>query len=144
MAAKYGVHDVPGEHQIQVYIPSQTGSTTDSWPLLVASFGALKLVGASFTPSAEITNNNTNYFSFAIQNAGTDGSGSTAMTSTLSFTVTALGATEPAFVPTAFTVSATEANLAAAQNEVIKLVRTVAASGLTNPDGILTLRYIVK
>lgn len=132
------IANIPGNHVARIYCPGQaTAGTADSWPVFVAP-GNIKVTGVNWTPAAAVTGDNTNYFSLAVQNKGSDGSGTTAITQTKAYTT---GTNSVAHDTEALSLSATEANRNVASGEVVSLVRTVAASGLAMPDGVLEVSF---
>jgi hypothetical protein len=133
-----GLQDVPGTHYAYAYIPGQaTAGTADTWPVFYAPANCT-ITSIDWVPAAAVTGDNTNYFSLAVQNKGTAGSGSTAVTSTKAYTT---GTDSVAHDGEALTLSATAANLNVASGEVLALVRTVAASGLAQPDGLVRIGF---
>lgn len=133
-----GLADIPGTHTARSYIPGQaTAGTADTWPIL-SSPGSIVVTAVRWTPAAAVTGDNTNYFSLALQNKGQAGAGTTAVTSTKAYTT----ATDSvAHDSEALTISATAANTLAVSGDVLSLVRTVAASGLAMPDGLVEIDY---
>lgn len=128
----------PGTHTCRVYIPGQaTAATTDIWPVF-APQDNIKVTGIRWTPAAAVTGDNTNYYSAAFQNRGTAGNGTTAITTTKAYTS---GVNSVAHDTEAFTLHATAANREVDAGEVIALVRTVAASGLAMPDGLVEVDF---
>lgn len=126
------LQDIAGTHKESVYIPGQaTAGTPDSWPLLYAD-RAIKVKGIRWIPAAAVTGNDTNNFALAVQNKGTGGAGSTAVTTTKTY---ATGVDSVAHDAEDLTLHATAANRLVAAGEVLALVRTINASGLAQPDG---------
>lgn len=112
------------------------GSDADA---VVTEMGfAGKLTAASFTPEANITGNTTETRTLTIVNKGSDGNGTTVM-ATLAF-ITGVNATD--FNESAFTVSATAADLVFAAGDIIAAVSTHGGStGLADPGGLVKLEY---
>lgn len=133
-----GLEDVPGTHTRVAYIPGMaTAGTADIWPIMVAP-DAIVVTAVRWTPAAAVTGDNTNYFSLALQNRGAAGVGTTAVTATKDY-VTSTNSV--AHDTESLTLSATTANLNAAAGDVLALVRTVAASGLAQPDGLVEIDF---
>lgn len=130
-----GLEDVPGTHTRVAYIPGQsTANAADIWPIMVAP-DAITVTAVRWVPAAAVTGNNTNYFSLALQNRGTAGTGTTAVTATKDYLT---GTDSVAHKSESLTVSGTTS---VAAGEVLALVRTVAASGLAQPDGLVEIEY---
>jgi hypothetical protein len=128
----------PGEKRRTAYIPGQsTANAADEWPVLYCD-KALTVTGVRWIPAAAVTGDNTNYFSLAAQNKGTAGAGTTAVTATKAYTT---GTNSVAFDAEDLTLSSTAADLNMAAGEVLTLKRTVAASGLAQPDGLVEVTY---
>lgn len=133
-----GLEDIPGTHKAVAYIPGQsTANSADGWPIMVAP-DAIVVTAVRWTPAAAVTGNNTNYFSLALQNRGSAGTGTTAVTSTKDYTT---GVDSVAYDSESLTLSGTAANTYAAAGDVLALTRTVAASGLAQPDGLVEIEY---
>lgn len=130
--------DMPGTFVHRTRIPGQaTAGTADVWTLLVADEN-IKVTAVKWVPDAAVTGDNTNYFSLVIRNEGTDGSGTTALTSTKAYTT---GVDSVAQVPESLTMSTTAADVLVDAGEVVSMVRAVAASGLAQPDGLCEVHY---
>src|SRR5690606_9976297 len=96
--------DMPGTFVHRTRIPGQsTANSTDVWTLLVADEN-IKVTAVKWVPDAAVTGNDTNYFSLVIRNEGTDGTGTTALTSTKAYTT---GVDSVAQVPESLTMSTT-------------------------------------
>ena len=133
-----GLQDIPGTHYAEAYIPGQaTAGTADTWPIMLVH-DDITVTSVDWVPAAAVTGDNTNYFSLALQNKGTAGAGTTAVTSTKAYTT---GVDSVAHDAESLTLSATTANLNATTGEVLSLVRTVAATGLAQPDGLVRIGY---
>lgn len=121
----------------QVNIPATAaGSDYDqsAWEAPTAG----KITGASYTPEANITGDNTESRTITLVNKGSDGNGTTVM-ATLAFT-TGVNATD--FNETAMTLHATAANLVFAAGDIIAAVSThVGSTGLADPGGLVQLEY---
>lgn len=133
-----GVIDIPGDHKVTAYIPGQaTANTADSWPLLYAD-ADIEITGVRWIPAAAVTGNNTNYFSLAVQNKGASGAGTTAITSTKDYLTSTDSVAHDA---EDLTLTATTANRNVSAGSVVALVRTITASGLAQPDGLVEVRF---
>lgn len=132
------VRDLIGDHKERVYIPGQaTAGTVDSWPVFYAD-QAIQVTGARWVPAAAVTGDNTNNYAIALQNKGTAGAGTTAVTTTKTY---ATATDSVAHDAEDLTLSSTAANLLVAAGEVLVLVRTVTGTGLAMPDGQFELTY---
>lgn len=130
--------DMPDTFVHRTRIPGQaTAGTADVWSLLRADEN-IKVTAIYWIPDAAVTGHDTNYFSIAIRNEGTDGTGTTAVTSTKAYTASTDSVAQ---VPEALTVSTTEADVLVDAGEVLSMVRTVAASGLAQPDGLCEVHF---
>lgn len=130
--------DMPGTFVHRTRIPGQsTANSADVWTLLVADEN-IKVTAVKWVPDAAVTGNDTNYFSLVIRNEGTDGTGTTALTSTKAYTT---GVDSVAQVPESLTMSTTAADVLVDAGEVISMVRAVAASGLAQPDGLCEVHF---
>lgn len=132
------ITDTPGDHVRVVRIGAQsTAGSTDAWPIFEADED-LEITKATWIPAAAVTGDDTNNFAFAVQNKGTDGSGSTAVTDTKTY---ATSTDSVAHAPEDLTLSTTDGNLDIDAGEVIALVRTVNGTGLASPDGVLQVAF---
>lgn len=128
----------PGDKRRTAYLPGQaTAGNADEWPVFVAD-KALTITGVKWVPAAAVTGDNTNYFSIAAQNKGAAGAGTTAVTATKAYTT---GVNSVAFDAEDLTLSSTAADLNMAAGDVLTLKRTVTASGLAQPDGLVEVTY---
>jgi hypothetical protein len=122
----------------QAYLPSQaTAGTDDNWPVFIAPAN-LTVTAVKFTPSANITADGTNFTTLTLQNKGT-GSGSTTVASRAWSATNSVVST-----PESFTLSGTAANLNAAAGDSLEVVKTHGGTGLTIPDGCLTIYYKLR
>jgi hypothetical protein len=135
------LNEIAGVHTARTVIAGQaTAGTVDSWPLFAAP-DDLEVAAVRWIPAAAVTGVNTNNFALAVQNKGVAGSGTTAVTATKTY---ASGTDSVANVAETLALSGTAANLLVAAGEVLALVRTVNASGLAQPDGVLEVDYRVR
>lgn len=127
----------PGTHRVARAVAAISGSTTAIWALPPIGVPA-KVTGVNFIPDVDITGAATNNFAIGLVNKGTDGDGTTAVTSVTTF---ASGTDAAAHDKLALTLSATAANLLVGADDVLALARTVNASGLANPTGVVEVLY---
>lgn len=127
----------PGTKRICRAIAAISGSTTAIWALPPIGVKA-KITGVNFIPDVDVTGAATNNFALGLQNRGTDGDGTTAVTAVTTF---ASGTDAAAHAKLALTLSGTAANLLVGASDVLALVRTVNASGLANPTGVVEVLY---
>lgn len=96
-----------------------------------------RIVGARLIASTDMTGHTTNNSTLTIKRKGTGGTGTTAV-ATLAFTA---GVDATAFVPLAFTLSTTKANLELAAGEALSWAWVEAGTGLDLVAGTLELDY---
>lgn len=96
----------------------------------------VKVVEAKYVPIDDVTGNDTNNFSLAVTNQGTDGTGATVVVPAKAY---ASGVDMTQFVSDDLPVSATEADTEVDVDEVLSLDKTVAGAGLALPEGYLYL-----
>ena len=89
------------------------------------------VTGATFTPEAAITGDNTNTRTLVLQNRGQTG-GATTVVATLAFTA---GNGAAQFDEKAFTLSGVAGATTVAEGDVLAVVETTAGTGLANPGG---------
>jgi hypothetical protein len=141
MAEKTRVGKLPGLYTHMARIDAIASNSTGIQTVMKNSHGnQITVTSVSFIPDAAITGNDTNYFTFILQNRSTNGAGTTAV-ATLAFTS---GVNGVAHDEKAITVSGTAANTQVASDAVLAVSKTVAASGLTMPAGIVVITYRVK
>jgi len=125
-----GIKDIPGDQARSGYFPGHlTAGTAKEVALFRAPFRCV-VTAVEFIPSAAITGANTNYFTLNVRNR-TTGAG-TAIPAALAFVS---GVDGVASTPKTITVSATAADLALAEGDVVTCEKAVTASGLACPDG---------
>ena len=130
---------LPGVFTIQVHTKTVGNGTALKLPAWINNTGAkVELTEATFVPDADVTGAATNNFALEYINAGTAGSGTTAMVTKITF---ASGTDMTALVEKVFTISTTKADLAVDKNEVVALDKTENGSGLTLPAGVATLVF---
>lgn len=103
---------------------------------------AVTISSISVTTGTTITANDTNYWSFSLQNKAAAGSGTTEILSTTSDANTTKatgGSTLTANVDTTFAVNSSNANVAA--SEALKLTVTKAASATDFDGALVTIKY---
>lgn len=128
-------NELSGTLQVVAYVPSQaTANTVDNWPVWQAP-AKCQVTSVKFVPSANITANGTNYSTYTLTRYTAGASGATVATRAWSATDSV------AETPESMTLSGTAANLLLAVDDTLSVVKTVAASGLTIPDGLLVIRY---
>lgn len=91
------------------------------------------VTGASFTPEAAVTGDNTNTRTLTVVNKGAAGAGTTVV-ATLAFTT---GNNGVAFDEKAFTLSVVAGATTVAAGDVLAVVEAVAGTGLANPGGLV-------
>lgn len=132
------LQNLSGDITVAVRIPAETtAGDADTWALLEAP-NDIEIVGVAVIFDEAVTGAATNNFAVAVQNEGTDGTGTTAVTDTTTF---ASGTDATAHVPVDLTLSSTEANLDVDEGEVIALARTVNGTGLASPTGLVQVTY---
>lgn len=140
-SGKTGPLDIPGRHATQCFHPGAAAATaTSSEPIFIAPC-ACRIKALSWVPSADVTGDNTDYFTLGIQNAGQAGAGTTALVTVKTYT-TGVGETD--FNESVFTLTTTEADLVLAEGDVVKAVRTKAGSGLIMPSGLFKIEFEPK
>ena len=139
MSERSKLTQLPGAVQFTARTAAIGAGTTGIMPVFPNLTGAtFQVTEGYFVPDALVTGAGTNNMSLAIQNRGTAGTGTTAVTSTLAFSSASVTAAQAA--QKAFTVSATAANLLIANGETLALVKTEAGSGLALPAGVVVVK----
>ena len=129
-----------GAIEFPAHIYTLTATTAASEVVFINKTGAtVNLTGATGVFDTTVTASDTNNFAIALVNTGLLGSGTTAMTSTLTFNRTTGNLT--ALNPVALTLSTTAANLLVAAGEVVTLKKTENGTGLALPNGELSLQF---
>lgn len=114
-------------------IPATAAAADSDQSIGEAPFAG-RVIGASYTPEANITGNTAESRTLTIVNKGVDGNGSTVV-ATLAYTTGVNGAD---FDEQAFTLSATPADLQVAKGAILAAVSThVGATGLADPGGLV-------
>lgn len=127
-----------GDFVSTAYIPGQaTIGTADEWVIFKAN-EKVTITGVSWTPAAAVTGGNTHTFSIAVQNKGTAGVGTTAVTTTKAYTS---GINSVAFDIEELTLSSTAADLNVSAGETLTLKRTITGNGLAQPHGLVEVRF---
>lgn len=133
--------NVVGNQVIRVRIPAEaTAGNADKWVIGRAEFD-LKVVRVTWIPEAAVNGANTNNFTLAVINAGKNGAGTTAVTTTKTY---ASGTNSAARVAEAFALHATEANREVSRGDVIVLNRTVNGTGLASPNGVIEVQVVTQ
>lgn len=130
---------LPGVFTIQVHTKAVGATSSLKLPAWINNTGAkVELTEATFVADTNITGAATNNMALEFINAGTAGSGTTAMVTKITF---ASGTDATALVEKVFTISTTKANLAVDKNEVVALDKTENGTGLALPAGVATLVF---
>lgn len=128
--------EIAGDQSIQAYFPGHaTAGTAIEVALGRARFRG-QITAVEFIPSAAITGDNTNYFTLSIRNR-TTGAGA-AIPAALAFTT---GVDGVASTPKTLTLSSTAADLLVAADDVITAHKSVTASGLACPPGLVVVHF---
>ncbi|MDO8391056.1 MAG: hypothetical protein Q7V57_11250 [Actinomycetota bacterium] len=129
-----GIKDIPGDQAREGYFPGHaTAGTAKEVALFRAPFRCV-ITAVEFIPASAITGADTNYFTLKVRNR-TTGAG-TAIPAALAFVS---GVDGVASAPKTITLSATAADLAIAEGDVITAEKAVTASGLACPDGLIVV-----
>ena len=132
------INEIRGTFVGRARIPAQgTAGTSNVWSVLRAREAAV-VTGVYWIPDAAVTGDNSDNFTLAVRNEGSDGTGTTAVTATKTY---ATGTDSVAQVAEALTVSGTAADVAVAAGDVLSLVRATTGSGLASPAGQLEIHY---
>lgn len=132
-AATAGPRRLAGLQQVQVRLPSM--SATATYAVLHAIDGDQEIVKVTFTPDTTDAADNSDYWTFQLQNGGTAGSGTTAMMAAVDTRAVSLDGIT-AYKAETFTLL--DAGKRVLDNEVVKLVVTKAASATTLAGALLT------
>lgn len=129
------LNELGGTHRVRCYVPSQpTANTVDNWPLWQAPHKC-QITAVKFVPSAAITANGTNFSDYTLTRYTAGASATTVASRSWAAT------NSVASTPEAMTLSGTAANLLLAVDDTLEMVKTVTASGLIIPDGIVVIDY---
>jgi hypothetical protein len=127
--------ELGGSLQATAYVPVQaTLGTDDNWPVWQAPH-KVKILSATFVPSAAITANATHYSIYTLTRYTAGATATTVATRSWAATDSV------AETPEAMTLSGTAANLLLAADDTLSMVKTHAGNGLVIPDGIVVVRY---
>lgn len=119
----------------QMYIPTHgNAASTGTRPAFRAKHKG-KVTGVSFTPSASVTADGTNYATYTLTRYTAGASATTVATRAWSATNSVIS------TPESLTLSGTAANLLLAVNDTLEVVKSVAGTGLVIPDGLLVIEY---
>ena len=136
MATGIGLHDIPGEHHAFAYVPSHAAATaTENVVVFKAPFSC-KLHAVYLTPAANVTGQATNYTNVNLINRGTDGDGTTELSS---IDFNAASATMTAYVPKALYSSSDGVSLD--EGTVLTIELEKVASGLLLPAMLVDIVY---
>jgi len=128
----------PGTFHKTVRVPAEaTAGDADTWSLFVA-VQDMKVTAVKWIPDAAVSGADTNNFSLTTRNEGSDGTGTTAVTSAKTY---ASGTDSVAQTPESLTLSTTAADLLIDSGEVLSLVRAVNGTGLASPAGAVQAEY---
>lgn len=130
------IHDIPGTHTKDGYFAGHATAGSDKEEALFRAPFACTVTAVEWTPSSNVTGDDTNYFTLTIYNR-TTGAGSTVVAQ-LAF-VTGVNAT--ANTPKTITLSGTAANLNLAADDVITASKVHTASGLACPTGSVRVSF---
>lgn len=123
--------DMQGDHTFTIFVAGQgTAGTVDEWAGFTAPFRCV-VTAVKWTPNAAITADPTNYFSLVVKNR-VAGAGTTAI-ATRAYSAT----NSVAFTPETVSLTGTAADLRIAAGDLVSVAKTVAASGLAMPDGLV-------
>lgn len=132
------IRDIQSTHTTRATILAQgTAGTPDTWTVFKAPAN-ITVVAVTWIPNAAVTGANTNNFSLQIQNRGSAGVATTAITAVKTY---ALATDSVAHDSEPLTLSTTAANLDVADGDVVAVVRAVNGSGLASPDGLLEIDF---
>lgn len=130
-----GITDVPNDFVLRFKIDAEaTAGTADTFPLYVAESNQV-ITAVRWIPKVAVTGAATNNFALQVVDTGPAGAGTGAVTTVKTY---ASGTNSVALTPEAFTIGAAP-NVAA--GDVVSLARTVNASGLASPAGILEVQF---
>jgi hypothetical protein len=140
MAERSKITQLPGYMEWVCAVPAATITEAKSKIVYINNTGATQiLVGASFIPDTAIAGTVTNYTSIRITDLNTTGTGTKTMTAIKNFSNTANSLTVAQ--PFAFTLSTTAASLQLTAGQVVGFTKTIAASGMVLPAGLVSLRF---
>jgi len=117
-------------------VPAVAAGSTADQTVAEAPFAAT-VTGASFTPEAAMTGNDTNTRTLTVVNKGQAGAGTTVI-GTIAFVA---GNNGVAFDEKEFVLSGVAGATTVAAGDIIAYVSTHAASGLADPGGLVQVEF---
>ena len=111
---------------------------TEDWTVFVAPCAGL-IRKLSWVPNADVTGAATNHFSISFVNKGTDGNGSTAVGSTVTYDN---GTNATDFNEVYCLNPATTSAATVRKDEVIAFRRTKVGTGLAMPEGAVVVEFV--
>ena len=126
----------PLVERIQQTVPGEATAGSDKSGVVGRAPVAATVTGVTYTPNALITGANTNTRRVALINRGQNGAGSTVVAE-LQFNS---GVNAPAFDEKSLTLSATPANLAVAEGDILEWVSDAVGTGLADPGGLVVVK----
>ena len=125
----------PYIHTLRATVPALAAGATSDQTIGEAPFAGT-VTGASYTPEANITGNNTESRTYTLVNKGADGNGTTVV-ATRAMT-TGVNATD--FNEDALTLSVVAGATTVAEGDILAFVSTsVGATGLADPGGMVAV-----
>ena len=139
MAEKPALTSLGGDHPISQAIASLANGTSDEVAVWINDTGAtVTITKCGYVPDTAVTGNTTNNFILQFRDKGTDGTGTTGITSAKTY---GTGVDMTIFNEDTLTLSTTAADLTITNGSMVALNKTETGSGLTLPAGIATLTY---
>jgi len=133
-----GLGDMPGDQFVTATIPAQTtAGSAQKNPVFIAPFACV-ITAVKWIPAAAVTGANTNNFALGLINRGAAGAGTTAITTVKTY---ASGTDSVSGVPETFTLSSTASDTYLAAGDQVDFARTVNASGLASPNGVVQITF---
>ncbi len=116
------------------------GTGAETTPVWQNNLGhKVRVVEAKYIPEDDVTGDDTNNFLLAVNNEGTDGTGTDVVVPAKEYDT---GTDMTQFVSDDLPVSATVADTEVEIDEVLVLAKTVSGTGLALPDGKLVLELL--
>lgn len=126
--------DIAGNHIISIDVAAQaTAGTAEAMGGHMVPF-ACTVTAVQWVPDAAVTANDTNYAVLALQNGGAAGTATTEIAQRSYAATNSVARTAESL-----TLSATAANLLLAAGDLLVVDRSIAASGLATPKGVLNV-----
>jgi hypothetical protein len=140
MSERPRITQTSGSQMAQSTIYTIAGASVGSESQFTNKTGAtVNLTGATVVFDSAITSNDTRNFAIQLFNTGTDGTGTTAITSLVTFNTTR--GDLAALTPLSLTLSTTAANLLVTAGQVVTVTKTKNGGGIDMPNGKLALQY---